>query len=103
MGQQNASNSSGTDIQKILEAGTAAAQLMSSPIFQMAYRETLNSYFNEWIATKVDHVKEREFKFARVHALQDVANTLAGYHQHAESIQQAMQENPDQFKAEAYQ
>ena len=102
MAQQNGNNSSVNDIQRILEAGTAAAQLMNSPIFQMAYRETLNDYFNEWIATKVDHVKEREFKFARVHALQDVANTLAGYHQQAESIQQAMNDNPEQFKAEAY-
>ena len=102
MAQQNGSNSSVTDIQQILEAGAAAAQLMNSPVFQMAYRETLNHYFNEWIATKVDHVKEREFKFARVHALQDVANTLAGYHQQADSIQSAMSESPEQFKAEAY-
>lgn len=102
MAQRNDGNSSATDIQQILEAGAAAAQLMNSQIFQMAYRETLNHYFNEWIATKVDHVKEREFKFARVHALQDVANTLAGYHQQAESIQQAMNDNPEQFKAEAY-
>jgi hypothetical protein len=77
---------------------------MNSQIFQMAYQETLNHYFNEWLSTQVDHSRKREEIYFRLRGLQDSAQTLAGYVAQAETIQQ-QQQQPNQFgfKAEEYQ
>lgn len=106
MAQTNEKPSSGTDIQKVLQTGMEAAQLMNSQIFQMAYQETLNHYFNEWLSTQVDHSRKREEIYFRLRGLQDSAQTLAGYVAQAETIQQQQQQQqPNQygFKAEEYQ
>jgi len=100
MAQTNAGSSSQPDIQSILEAGNQAAQLLNSPIFNIAYRETVNRFFNEWLTTKVDHSKERETIYSRVTALQTVATTLSEFVQQAETIQQ-QQQNED-FRPEEY-
>ena len=105
MPQANEKRSTGTDIQKVLQTGMEAAQLMNSQIFQIAYQETLNHYFNEWLSTQVDHSKKREEIYFRLRGLQDSAQTLAGYVAQADTIQKQQQQEPNQygFKAEEYQ
>ena len=102
MAQTSGGGSSQTDIQQILEAGQQAAQLLNSPIFNLAYRETVNRFFNEWLQTKVGHSNERETIFSRVTSLQAVANTLSEYVQQAEVLMQQHQQGEDQFRAEEY-
>jgi len=104
MAQTKESNSLGQDTQQILQAGMEAAKLMNSPIFGLAYRETLNHYFNEWVSTEREHSRKRDEIYFRVCGLEDVAKTLAGYVQQAETLaQQQSQQDPNQFMAEAYQ
>lgn len=104
MAQTKEKHSPAQDTQQILQAGMEAARLMNSPIFGMAYRETLNHYFNEWVSTDREHSRKRDEIYLRVCGLEDVAKTLAGYIQQAETLaQQQSQQDPNQFMAEAYQ
>ena len=101
MAQTNEGNSSVTDIQQVLEVGMAAAQLMQSPVFDLAYRETVNQCFNQWVATPAQHVKEREAIHSQVTALKSVTQTLMGFWQQADAVQ--LQQDEEQFRAEEYQ
>ena len=66
MAQTNDGRSSATDIQKVLEDGDGSGTVVAEPDIRMAYQETINFYFNEWLSTQVDHSRESEKRFISV-------------------------------------
>ena len=103
MAQTSEKPSSGTDIPKVLQTGMEAAQLMNSQIFQMAYQETLNHYFNEWLSTQVDHSRKREEIYFRLRGLQTQRRLWQVTLRRLRRFSNSSNNNQYGFKAEEYQ
>jgi len=102
MAQTSEDGSSGTDLQLILQAGEQAAAVLKSPVYNMAYRETVNQAFNQWLETPIQHTKEREAIYTGLTWLRKVQENMVGLVQQSEQILQQQQAQNNEYKVEEF-
>lgn len=62
--------------QEILSQGEEAAQLLNSPIYNLAYRSVVQRLQDDWISTKAHEREKREGLYQMVQGLSAVANEM---------------------------
>ena len=59
--------------------GQEAAQLLNSPVFNLAFESTITDLQKEWLESHPEEVKKREWLYAKAQALGHVALELSGF------------------------
>lgn len=88
--------------QQLINIGQEAARLLNSPVFNLAYRQTLDQLFSEFADSQPAHTKERDSIHQETHALGRVVSRLQAFIKTAEMAldqaekEQSMQSGPDE-------
>lgn len=103
---QNAKNSSNggqspedslttEQVQRIMQTGAQASQLLNNPVYNMAYQQLLNRKFQEWLASTPKESQKREGLFMQAKGLVEVTELIASAVEDALRLEQEQAERQD--------
>lgn len=64
-------------MQRILQVGESASQLLKSPVYNLAYNQVLNTKYQEWLTSDPKEERKRESLYLQAKALTDVTELMA--------------------------
>lgn len=89
-------NDYGMPLQQIIAMGENAAQLLQSPVYNLAHRMSLDTVIQEWSACQPKEREKRESLWHELQALGRTAQTLAGMVERAQQAQHAQSDSTTQ-------
>ena len=87
-------------LQHILKVGEDASQLLSSPVYNTAYQQLMNSKFQEWLTTSHKEAQKRESLYMQAKGLVEVTDLLATAVEDAKRVQHDLSAQNDPGRAE---
>jgi hypothetical protein len=93
---------SSEDAQRILQVGEHASQLLRTPVYNLAYRNVMDSLFNDWLGSKPKEELLRASLYNQAIGLTTVTERLASAVADAELVlqKQQAQNDPEQHQQE---
>ena len=89
---QQPENDYGVPLQEILNMGQAAAQMLNSPIYNVAHQMAVQEIIAQWSATQPKEREKRESCWYELQAQGRAAQTMAGMVERAQQAQTAQSE-----------
>lgn len=90
--------------EELLQVGREAAQTLGAPVFNLAYKSTIQGLQDEILNSDPREVQRREYLYTKMQALGQVVAELASYHHIATAISsQSLAEEQRNQMAEAEQ
>jgi len=65
--------------EEILSLGNQAAQALDSPIYSLAFQSQLQSIQDDWLQTRPEETKTREWLYAKTQAMGETAQELLAF------------------------
>ena len=95
--QQDATldDSSPENMQRIIQIGEHASQLLGSPVYNIMYRTTLDNMFQQWLGTTPKEQNKREGLWHEAQGLINITSNLGAAVQDAQRVLQKQQAQND--------
>ena len=87
-------------LQHISSVGIQAAELLGSPVFNVAYQNLMNKKYQEWLVSQPKESQKRESLYHQAAGLISIAEELHGAVEDARRIEQAQAERNSSTRAE---
>lgn len=82
-------------MQRVLQAGEQASQLLNAPIYNIAYQQILNQKFQEWLGSDPKEERRRESLYLQAKGLTEVTELLGSAVADAQRVAHAQKEAND--------